>query len=200
MSTNQISHMLNKRRHIWWISRPRKKLQVFDSTEVSNGLWNMWACIELLLSCWKIAPKMPFRKKTTLGCSTSGTYMLLFRLLPIRCELDRLWYEIILQTLTSRIRPLCHSKFLFECTLEGSVDWHSVQRECGHHGPTSGSVIHLKRQLGANQPTWLCAHETIADAAMDSLLWGGSCAMAPLYAVHDAADADELKKPTLVHL
>ena len=172
MSTNQISHVLNKWQHIWWISRPRKKLQVFDSSEVSSGLWNMWACIELLLSCWKIAPKMPFRKKTTSGCSTSGTYMLLLRLLSIRSELNCPQYEIALQTVTPRVRPLCHSNCHYECTLEFSVERHSVQCECGHHGPTSWSVIHLKRQLGTNQPTWLFAHESIVDAAVEGLLWG----------------------------
>ena len=45
--TNQIPHVLN-RRHIWWLSRPRKKLQVLESTEVSNCLCNMWAFIILL--------------------------------------------------------------------------------------------------------------------------------------------------------
>ena len=33
-------------------------------------------------------------------------------------------------------------------------------------------MIHLKRQLGANQPAWLCVHEPIADAAVDGLPWG----------------------------
>ena len=53
MPTNQIPHMLN-RRHVWWISRPWKKLHSLGWTEVFN-VFGTCACA---LSYWKVAPGM----------------------------------------------------------------------------------------------------------------------------------------------
>ncbi|GFX42746.1 uncharacterized protein TNCV_2197031 [Trichonephila clavipes] len=61
-----------------------------------------------------------------------------------------------------------------------------------------GSVIHLKRQLGVNQLARLCAHEPIADVAVDGLPRGVSCIKAPLQTIHGAADVDEADISTRV--
>ncbi|GFW72523.1 uncharacterized protein TNCV_3797511 [Trichonephila clavipes] len=53
-------------------------------------------------------------------------------------------------------------------------------------------MIHLKRQLGANQFARLCAHEPIADAAVDGLPVLGSCIKTPLHAIRGAADVNEV--------
>ena len=61
-------------------------------------------------------------------------------------------------------------------------------------------IIHLKRQIGANQLARLCAYEPLADAAIDGLPLGGSCIKALLHVVHGVADVNELSKPIFVHL
>ena len=45
--TKQIPHVLNKR-HIQRVRKPKKKLHLLGWTEVSNSLFNTWACIILL--------------------------------------------------------------------------------------------------------------------------------------------------------
>ena len=75
--TNQITHVLS-RRHIQQLARPRKKLHVL-ARKVFPTSWGA-------LSCWKIAPRMPWRKGTTSGYSTSWTSLLLLTSPSIRSK------------------------------------------------------------------------------------------------------------------
>ena len=53
-------------------------------------------------------------------------------------------------------------------------------------------MIHLKIQLGDNQPVRLCALEPIADAKVVGLPCGGSCIKIPVHIVPGAADVIKL--------
>ena len=63
-------------KHIQRISRLRKKLH--GLAELKS--WGVFTTCWFKLSGWKIAPGMPLRKGSTLGCSTSRMYLFLLRL------------------------------------------------------------------------------------------------------------------------
>ena len=101
-TAKQILHMFS-RRHSRWISRPRKRLYVLGG-QMSRIVFT--TC-RRALSCWKIAPGMPWRKGTTSVCSNSGTYLFLLRLTSFRMKLDLPWYVIVPQIVTPCVLPLC---------------------------------------------------------------------------------------------
>lgn len=101
MSINEIHHMINGR-YIWEIRRLRKKLYVFCWQEILNISCNM-----KIDNCWKIAPRMPWRKGTTSDTITSLMYLLLFIFTyNSYSSYDRSVCAIAAQTITLGNHPL----------------------------------------------------------------------------------------------